>query len=222
MKIVDLTQDFYVGLKPYDAAWYPKFEMKAVMIPSTDPNGTTRTFTQHNIFCHNSTHIESSLHFFPHGTPINEIPLEVLVGPAVVADLSYKSLKEPIFGDDLERAVGDIISDECRLLIRTDYLNNYWDTEGYWDNPPYLTPDAVDWILKKNIKMVGIDCLTEEPGDINSPVHTALLKNNIPIIEYIKNLNQLSQRKIFLVALPILVKGAEAAAARVIAIEGEL
>ncbi|MHB8062821.1 MAG: cyclase family protein [Ruminiclostridium sp.] len=222
MKIVDLTQGFYIGLKPYNAAWYPRFEMKAVMIPSTDTNGTTRTFTQHNIFCHNATHVESSLHFFPDGKPINEVDLEILVGPAIVADLSYKSVREPIYADDLEKAVGDIVNDGCRLLIRTDYLNNYWESDSYWDNPPYLTLDAVNWIVEKKIKLVGIDCLTEKPGDITSPVHFNLLKNDIPIIEYIKNMNQLSQKEVFLIALPILVKGAEAAAARVIAIDGKV
>lgn len=222
MKIVDLTQGFYVGLKPYDAAWYPRFDMKAVMIPSTDPNGTTRTFTQHNIFCHNATHVESSLHFFPDGKPINEVELDTLIGHAIVADLSYKLPKEAIYAVDLEKAVGDIVCEGCRLLIRTDYLDNYWDSEAYWDNPPYLTPDAVNWILEKRIKLVGIDCLTEKPGDINSPVHIGLLSNNIPIIEYVRNMNKLSQREVFLIALPIHVKGAEAAAARVVAIEGKV
>lgn len=222
MKLVDLTQGFYVGLKPYNAAWYPRFDMKAVMIPTTDPNGTTRTFTQHTIFCHNATHIESSLHLFPNGATINEVPLEILIGPAIVADLSYKGLREPIYGDDLEKTVGDIVQEGGRLLIRTDYLNKYWECDDYWENPPYLTPDAVEWMIRKKVKLVGIDCLTEEPGDIKSPVHSALLSNNIPIIEYVRNMDRLSQREVFLVALPILVSGAEAAAARVIAIEGQV
>lgn len=219
MKIVDLTQSLYLGIKPYAADWYPIFDIKRVMEPHNDPNGTTRTFTQHLIFPHNATHIETSLHFFPNGLTINTLSLDILVGPALIANLSSKEIREPITSDDLIKSIGDIIQPKSRVLIRTDYLDKYWGTEGYWDNPPYLTSDAADWLIQHEVQLVGIDCLTEEPGDKKSPVHSKLLKHNIPIIEYLKNMKSLTSREIFLIALPILVEGVEAATARVIAID---
>lgn len=220
MKIIDLTQGFYKGLKPYNAEWYPKFDISVAMTPETDPNGTTRTFSQHFIFPHNATHAESSLHFFPDGTHISDVPLDTFVGKALVADLSYKSLNEPITDLDLENAVGDLLSNGDRLLIHTGYLNKHWDEDDYWDKPPYLTAEAANWMVSKKVKMVGFDCLTEKPGDKTSIVHRTLLENEIPIIEYMKNMHQLSSKQTFLVALPMLIEGVEASAVRVIAIEG--
>lgn len=73
--------------------------------------------------------------------------------------------------------------------------------------------------------MVGLDCLTDKPSDKISPVHRKLLKNGIPILGYIRNMNLISSRKVFLVELPLLVEGVEASAARVVVIDnlgGEL
>lgn len=220
MKLTDLTQGFYEGLAPYDAPWYPRFRIRKVMQPDQDSNGTTRTFTQHEIFPHNATHIESALHFFPDGQPIAQVPLEVLVGPAIVANLSDKGDLEPIDADDLERTVGDLDCAGKRLLIRTDYVDRCWGRDDFWDKPPYVTPSVAEWIIERKIRMMGLDCLTERPGDEASPVHIALLENDIPIIEYLRNMGQLESREVFLVALPSLIEGVEAAAARVIALEG--
>jgi arylformamidase len=220
MKLTDLTQGMYEGLVPYDADWYPRFRIHKVMEPSKDPNGTTRTFTRHEIFPHNATHIESALHFFPDGQPISDVPLETLVGPAVVADLSSKRDLEPIDGDDLERAVGDLDCAGKRLLIRTDYVDRRWGAPDFWDKPPYLTTSAAEWMVARRICLMGLDCLTERPGDRASPVHKTLLGNDIPIVEYLRNMGELSSREVFLIALPLLIEGVEATAARVIAVEG--
>ncbi len=220
MKFVDLTQAFYAGLKPYDADWYPRFRIETVMRPEDDPNGTTRTFTKHEIFPHNATHIESALHFFPSGQAIAEVPLETLVGPAMVADLSHKGDLEPITAEDLERAVGDLECAGKRILIRTDYVDRCWGRDDFWEKPPYLTPSAARWIVDRKILLMGLDCLTERPGDRNSPVHIELLRADIPIVEYLRNMGSLSSREVFLVALPLRIEGVEASAARVIAVEG--
>lgn len=220
MKIIDLTQGFYQGLKPYDANWYPKFKIEYMMRPEQDPNHTNRTFTQHHIFPHNATHIESSLHFDPEGMTLDQIPLDTFIGRAIVANLSHKGKCEPITADDLERSVGLEIKEGDILLIRTDYLDENWGDEEYWVNPPYLTLEAAQWMIAKQIKFVGFDCLTEKPGDKESPVHREILKAGIPIMEYIRNLRELSHKEVFLIALPVLVEGVESAATRVIAIEG--
>ncbi len=220
MRYVDLTTSFHRELRPYDADWYPRFRIHYVMEPDHDPNGTTRTFTRHEIFPHNATHVESSLHFYPDGTPIAEVPLDTLIGPAVVADLSSKQDLEPVDGDDLERAIGDLDCRGKRLLVRTDYVNRRWGAPDFWDKPPYLTPGAASWAIDRGVVLVGLDCLTERPGDVESPVHRALLSAGIPILEYLRNMGELNGRETFLVALPLLIEGVEAAAARVVAVEG--
>lgn len=218
-RIVDLTHGFYPGMPAYPADWFPKFQTERAMTPETDPNGTKRTFSVLHVFPHNGTHIEYRMHFFPEAEGINEVPLDSLVGRACVADLSGKGDLEPVTGDDLDAAVGAIWREGDRLLVRTDYLRRAWGSPDYWDRPPYLTPSAARWAVDHGAVLVGLDCLTERPGDRESPVHHTLLGAGIPLLEYVTNMHELTTRVVRLVALPIKVEGVEAAPARVIAEE---
>jgi arylformamidase len=220
MRLIDLTHGYYPGMPAYPADWFPEFGMQRTMTPESDPNGTRRTFSRLDIFPHNATHIEYTLHFDPDGQGIDEVPLDVLIGRACVADLSFKGDFEEVTGEDLEKAVGADWVEGDRLLVRTDYLKRRWGAADYWDRPPYLTQSAADWAVAHGARLVGIDCLTERPGDKASPVHHTLLGAKIPLLEYITNMDQLRERVVQLFALPIKVHGAEAAPARVVAIEG--
>jgi arylformamidase len=220
MRVVDLTHGFYPGMPAYPADWFPRFTIDRAMTPASDPAGTHRTFSQLHLFPHNATHIEFQLHFDPQGAPVDAVPLSTLMGPACVANLSHKRDLEPVTGDDLERAVGPAWQPGDRLLIRTDYLHRAWGREDYWERPPYLTPSAADWAVARQAALVGLDCLTERPGDGTSPVHRRLLSAGIPLLEYVTNLHQLSEQVVELIALPLKVADVEAAPARVIALEG--
>lgn len=218
-RLIDITHGYYPGMPSYPADWFPKFALHRAMTPETDPNGTKRTFSRFDLFPHNATHIEYTLHFDPSGEGIDAVPLSVLVGRACVANLSHKRDLEPVTGDDLEAAVGAVFQTGDRLLIRTDYLQNNWGAPDYWDRPPYLTPSAADWAVERGAVLVGFDCLTERPGDAASPVHHRLLGARIPLLEYITNLHEVRETVVQLVALPIKVAGAEAAPARAVVIE---
>jgi arylformamidase len=218
-RLVDLTQGFYEGMLSYPAEWFPKFSVDRQMTPETDPYGTKRTFSNLHLFPHNGTHIEYRLHFYPGSEGINAVPLETLIGRACVADLSYKKDLEPVTGEDLEETLRPVWTPGDRLLIRTDYLHRNWGKADYWDRPPYLTVSAASWAIENKAILVGFDCLTERPGDPQSPVHHALLAANIPILEYLANLHELTEQVVQLYALPIKVDGVEAAPARVVAVE---
>ncbi|MEV4758797.1 cyclase family protein [Micromonospora sp. NPDC049559] len=221
MQLIDITHGFYEGMPSYPASWYPKFSLDRVMTPESDPAGTSRLFSQLHLFPHNGTHIETGRHFFPSGRTIDEVPLEVLFGRACVADLSHKQELDPIAADDLDKAVGEFWVPGDRLLIRTDYLHTHWGREDYWDRPPYLTSSAADWAVENGAVLVGLDCLTERPGDLESPVHRTLLAADIPILEYITDLHLVGASVVTLLAMPIKVADAEAAPARAVVMVDE-
>lgn len=218
-RIVDLTHGFYDGMPAYPADWFPAFATESTMTPTSDPNGTQRTFSVLHLFPHNATHMEYRLHFYPGAEGIDAVPLETLVGRACVADLSYKKDLEPVTGEDLDAVLAHIWHPGDRLLIRTDYVRRAWGRSDYWDVPPYLTPSAAQWAIDNQAVLIGFDCLTELPGDKQSPVHHMLLSAGIPLLEYLTNMHELSRDVVELIALPIKVAGVEAAPARVVAIE---
>lgn len=222
MRIVDISQGWRTGMPRYRAEWYPEFSVERVMTPATDPAGVDRTFSFLHLFPHNGSHVESGLHFDPDGVAIDDVPLEKFIGPACVADLSFVGDLEPVTGELLEKTVGDVLQPGMRLLIRTDHPKRHHDSEDYWDTPPYLVESAATWIADRQVSLVGMDCITERPGDRDFPIHRALLAAGIPILENLANLHEVRQTTVWLIAPPVKVADVEAAPCRPIVIEDAL
>jgi arylformamidase len=220
MNIVDISQGWYEGMHKFDADWYPDFSVERRMTPSTDPARKDRTFSHLHIFPHNGTHVESAYHFDPDGARIATVPLEVLIGRAIVADLSGHEDLQPVTGEDLEAAVSGTDIRGNRLLIRTDHPRRHLGQGDYWDTPPYLAPTAAEWIIERGVSLVGMDCIAEKPGDPDFPIHRRILGSGIPILENISNLHLVSETVVWLFAAPIMVGDVEAAPARAVVIEG--
>jgi arylformamidase len=219
VRLIDISQGWYLGMPSFEATWYPKFDIERVMTPTTDPAGRNRTFTRLSLFPHNGSHVESGFHFDPEGRPIDEVPLGTFLGPAVVADLSHKSDREAVSADDLDQAVSEVWKPGLRLLIRTDHPLRNLGATHYWDVAPYLTPQAADWMVDHEVALCGMDCVTERQGERDFPVHRRLLGAGIPILENIANLHQISHRRVWLTALPIKVADVEAVPVRAVVIE---
>jgi len=219
VRLIDISLAYAEGMPSYAAAWYPRFGLRPAMTPATDPTGLGRTFTQILLNPHNATHVDAPSHFFAGATGALELPLAAGFGPAVIADLSHKGALEPISGDDLERAAGADFRPGDRLLVATRYLDRHWGEPDFWDRPPYLAPSAAAWALERGAALVGLDCLTEEPGHPEMPVHRALLGRGIPILEYLCNLGAAGERRPWLIALPVKIAGVEASPVRAVLVE---
>lgn len=220
MRIVDISQGWSEGMAKFEAAWYPEFRLERVMTPATDPVGVDRTFTLLHVFPHNGTHVETSFHFNPTGERLDSCPLSAFVGWSVIANLSHLQDLEPITSEVLEAAVDARLSPGERLLIRTDHPVRHLGRHDYWDTPPFLAPSAADWIIANGVSTVGMDCITERPGDREFPIHRRLLGAGVAILENLANLDQLASDRVWLFAAPIKVADVEAAPVRAVVVEG--
>jgi arylformamidase len=219
MRIIDISQGWRVGMPRYRADWYPEFSIDRVMTPQTDPAHVDRTFSQLHLFPHNGSHVESGLHFYQDGSEIDAIPLERFIGPTCVADLSFCRDLEPVTAEMLDKAVGHALEPGMRLLIRTDHPLRHLDNDDYWDTPPFIAESAAAWIVERQAAVVGMDCITERPGDPAFPIHRALLAHEIPILENLANLHEVRRSQVWLFAAPIKVAASEAAPCRAVVIE---
>ena len=86
----------------------------------------------------------------------------------------------------------------------------------------------IQYLLEKGVKLLGFDNSIEcglfmknEKGE-EDRAHDVLLRNDVPLLEMITNLNALTQDVFFLMALPGLMKvqGIDASPAQVTALEG--
>lgn len=212
---VDLSQTVYDGMPRFASFSAPRVEQIKKM--PEDPLNVTEL----QIICHVGTHVDAPRHFVANGPTMDEIPLNRLHGPGVVWTLDV----EP-FGlvrvEDLERAEpelqwGDIVLLDC----------GWWASfgTGLYDENYSLSTDAALWLVDHGVKLVGVDCGTVDlahsrrAAGFNWPVHRILLSHGVLVAEHLTNLRSLSGKRVEVIFLPLKIRGADGAPARVMARE---
>ena len=214
-QIIDLSHKLHPGKEEY------KLEMKRYFVDELFPQYSRRPedwYILHEItfITHVGTHVEVPQHYLKNGKDTVEMPLEKLVGEAVIIDFTHKKVREAIDVADFEKhrrriREGDIV------FLRTG-LSKYYNTP-YAHDRPYLTNEAVKWLVAKKIHCLGVDCTGIEPKGWNyQPNHETLFLNDIPLVEYLTNLDQIEQERFLVFILPLPIVGMEASPVRVIAI----
>jgi arylformamidase len=158
---------------------------------------------------HLGTHVDPPAHYIDGGSTVDEIPLEYLVGPGVVLDMRGRA---QIDRQALEQAPLD---DHVRVLFKTDNGPRLFEPSFHPDFV-HLTEDGARYLVKKNVRLVGNDYLSIEryqnPG---APVHHILLKAGALVVEGV-NLIEVPPGSYEIFCLPIKIKGADGAPARII------
>jgi kynurenine formamidase len=166
---------------------------------------------------HTGTHVDAPKHFLRKGTSIDKIPIERFIGEAVIVDLSHNGKRKGITDSDLDK-YSDLIQQGDIVLIYSGASENWQDYNKIKENFAYLEPSAARWIVDHKIKCVGIDSLSMEKfGFIEGTSHKILLGKGIGIIEGLnKNLKHFTGKRMFLVSLPLLLKGIDGSPARTV------
>ena len=169
---------------------------------------------------------------FTGGDTIDSLSLDRLVGDAIGLDLLNKEGQVPIAKSDLEVAVDRLQEDgmTCergdRVILCTGHHERTWGSFDYWNQSPYLTEEAAQWIVDEGFSAAGYDFLQEIPDNLRKPdepgpIHTRILGNSIYNIEYLTGLDRVAGRKFWLSAAPLLLKGVEGGPARAYAVLDE-
>lgn len=171
------------------------------------------------MWSHVGTHVEAPLHFLTDGGDAASLPVEKLMGPAIVLDFRDKGVNEAITLEEI-KAAGDIQVGD-RILILTGRHTQYRTPQSH--DRPYITEEAVRWLVEdRKINCMGTDSSGfEVRGVSHHPNHRLLNHAGIPVLECLNNLVELRQQRVFLIALPWPVVGLDACPVRAIAIESE-
>jgi arylformamidase len=202
-----------------------KFNLEMVGAETVNPNVVRlegQWYIMHNIVMvsHIGTHIEAPYHLFKSQADLANLPLEQLIGEAVLLDLRHCPRKRGVSVEQLREAsgkaggirTGDIVF--CNLGSA-----RFYGTADYAASP-YFSPEAIQWLVDQGMKLMGVDASgVEVPGSEEHVNHSALFGKGIPLIENLANLDQLSKTRFVVYALPIAVVGLEAFPLRVIAVE---
>jgi len=160
---------------------------------------------------HTGTHVDAPRHFVPHGLTVDLLPLELLVGPAFVAEVTGPA-GQAIQVDDL--AALPLPEATIRLLLKTGH-SRFWQS-GFRTDYPHLTPQAAGWLVERGIRLIGIDSLSVEAFEADGhQVHHLLLGAGVVVVEGL-DLSEVPAGPCHLLCLPLKVKGGEGAPARVL------
>lgn len=198
-----------------------QFELE-VLKEHDAPGGAGQIVRGVHMRLHAGSHIDAPEHNLPGGAQVLDLPLDTFIGPAVVADLRDSFPGKAITADILENAVGAIIEHGDRLLLRTDANKNYDGSPAWMKSCPYLTRDAVEWCLKKGVKIVGYDFYHgADAPDAPRTFDTARLlnENGVVTLTYLQNLDMISKPRVTLLAFPLKIAGAEASPVRAVVVE---
>ncbi len=164
---------------------------------------------------HFATHVDAPNHFIPGGLGVDALDLNVLIGPALVVHLP-----DVDYIDAAMLEAEGVAPDVERILFRTRN-SELWSTPTHDFNKDFvaLTSDAAQWIVDRGISLVGVDYLSverfKEPG---RPTHNILLERDVVALEGL-DLRGIAPGSYHLMCLPMKIKGADGAPARVVLAE---
>lgn len=166
---------------------------------------------------HAGTHVEVPYHHMIDGMDCMAFPVERLIGEAIVINCLGKKAGDPITLQDVKKAEGRIEKGDMIFLYCG--FDKYFRTDD-WEPYPYITPEALEWMLSYEPKCIGTDASgVEVPGVLNGePIHVTCFKKGVAIIESMTNLGAIENERTtaFVLALPM--QGMDASPVRIVAI----
>jgi kynurenine formamidase len=231
-KIIDLTHKLYTDMPSYPTL--PPFRIEQIKTIERDGSNVSVITSMHT---HLGTHIDFPLHMVPSSKSLDDYTLEDLSGEGIVIDLSYKGAGEEITEEDLSK-YSDYISRGEILCVFTGWSKKRNHTATYLFKWPYLGESAAHFLVRKGVKILGIDTLsiggwggkvavkgppTKTPS---REIHKILFNAGILVVEELANLDVILKGKkvarAFFIIAPLAIKGVEASPCRVISMVSDL
>jgi arylformamidase len=204
MEVYDISMDINYEMPVYNN----KEGKRPVIKVMQDFSNSSAYESRISMDTHTGTHIDAPLHMIENGATMDEFSIEKVVTDCKVLDFTLvndRITAEDFIGREINR--GDFI------ILKTK--NSF--EQGFNLNYVFLEESGAKYLKEKGIKGVGIDALGIERSQKEHGTHKILLGNGITIIEGLR-LKDIKEGEYFLCALPLKIKGVEAAPARAILI----
>jgi arylformamidase len=162
---------------------------------------------------HTGTHVDAAKHFFDDGQTVDDIPLEKLIGPAILIAVDDSNMS--VTAADLQKFD---LGSHTRILIRTRNSSFLHEREFHRDFT-YLAPDGAEYLVSKGVELVGVDYLSiEQFHSGHHRTHRTLLEKKIVIVEGL-SLRDVPVGEYEFICLPLRLAGLDGAPARAVLIQ---
>jgi kynurenine formamidase len=228
MKIVDLSQDIYEGMKVYPG------HLKTVQFEHATHEETAPRFeggfsfqtTGFMLNDNGPTHCDSFSHLDPDPSAetIDQMSLDLFYGPAVCLDVTGFAPRSDITAADLDRVEaaspvsvepGDIV------LFYSGTWNRFSGDMRYLTDFAGLGESAAEWIVQRRVKTFGVDSPTpDNPASTTYPVHMMCRREHITHYENLAHLDEVVNTRFTFVGFPLKLRGAHGGPTRAVALVG--
>jgi kynurenine formamidase len=222
LQIVDLTQQLHPAIPYWPGDGYGPFRYAAINVLERDGKAAG-VFEMPE---HMGTHVDAPNHFVASARSIERIPVEDLVRPAVVLDISARAASDAgtlleVSDLDAWETEWGLVPERSVALVRSGWAARWSDPEAFRNQMrfPAIAVDAARrLVLERGVVGIGVDTLSADNGDApGSPCHREIHGAGAYILENLANLERLPARGAFLVILPLPIVGGTGAPARVLA-----
>ncbi len=183
---------------------------------------------------HGGTHLDAPIHFGEGKRTVDEIPIDQLIGPAVViditascgADADYRLSVEDI--ETHEQAHGAIEPDAI-VMVRTGWSSHWPDAKQYLGSDvakdtqnlhfPGVSPEAAEALVARKVAVVGIDTASIDHGPTRDfRAHQVFAAAQIACLENVAKLDELPATGAIVFALPMKIGGGSGGPCRIVAL----
>lgn len=194
-------------------------------------------FYASNSFCtpeHGGTHLDAPIHFAEGKRTADQIPVEQLIAPAVVLDISAKAAADPDYRLTLQdlrawEEKNGRVPEGAIVLLRTGWGARWPDRKRYLgdDKPgdashlhfPSYGAEAARLLIERKVGALGVDTASIDHGPSKDfIVHQIATGANVPGLENVANLGELPPTGAWVIALPMKIAGGSGGPVRIVAL----
>jgi len=209
MKIYDISLDISESMP----VWPGDAPVRLIQTSSLD-KGDHSTVTRLDMGAHTGTHVDAPRHFIKGGSGVDKLALQVLLGPALVVRATEVDALTAAVMDTL-----DIPPGTPRVLFQTRNSELWkYGERTFWKEFVAITEDGAQWLVDREVKLVGVDYLSVAPYGNTGPTHRTLLQAAVILLEGL-NLAGIMPGGYQLYCLPLKIRGCDGAPARAILIK---
>ncbi len=226
MRLIDLSQDIYQGMKVYPG------HLKTVVFEHATHEETSARFEggfsfQTTGFLLNDngpTHVDSFSHLDPDPTAqtIDQMSLDLFYGTAVCLDVSALAPQTDITAehlDEIEKASPVDVRPGDIVLFHTATWNRHGGGPAYLSEFPGFGESGSAWIRDRGVKTFGVDSPTpDNPISRTYPCHMMCRREHITHYENLARLDQVVDTRFTFAGFPLKLQGSHGGPTRAVAL----
>lgn len=202
MKLIDISRPITTGMPVWPGDTPVAFAFSASKTHGSDANVGRITTGLHA-----GTHADAAYHYNESGLRIDEMPLDLFVGPARVVDIRGHALITPAL------LAGIDFTGTARVLFRSD---TWTDMSAFPTTWPMFDPATPAWLAARGVRLIGLDVPSVDTlTSSGMPMHHTIDRAGISILENL-DLRDVAAGIYDLIALPLRIKGADGSPIRAV------